>query len=287
MSAFATILVHAESDLAASGRLRLAMDLARRFEASLTGLAAADPVIPILADAVGADGVLVAQILENAEARARTELDAAEQRFRAVAAPMDAARCDWGGLLERPAAALLRQAAAADLVILGRGEVREGQEYLVPPDPGDVLMQAGRPVLVVPPGIDKVTGRRILLAWKESREARRTAADALPFLVQAEQVLLLEIADRGAAAEELAAARARLEGVARWLGRHGVTGIRSEAIALRAPTVPEELLQAAEALRTDLILAGGYGHSRLREWAFGGVTRALLQQSPVCCLLSH
>ncbi|SDB57316.1 universal stress protein [Belnapia rosea] len=287
MSTIATILVHAESDLAASGRLRLATGLARRFDASLTGFAAGDPVIPMLADAAGADGRLIAQLLDEAEARVRAELAKAERSFRAAAAPLAEAQCEWGGFLASPVAALLHEAAAADLVIIGRAQANGEQTDLVAPNPGDVLMQAGRPVLVVPPEVETLTARRIVLAWKESREARRAAADALPFLVQAEQVLLLEITDRGATTEELATAQIRLEGVARWLGRHGVAAIRSKAIALRAATVPEELQQAAEALRADLIVAGGYGHSRLREWVFGGVTRALLQQSPLCCLLSH
>ena len=74
--------------------------------------------------------------------------------------------------------------------------------------------------------------------------------------------------------------------VAALLARHGATA-RGEPLELRGRAVADELLLAAERHGADLIVAGGYGHARLREWAFGGVTRDLLARCPKCCLLSH
>jgi nucleotide-binding universal stress UspA family protein len=145
-------------------------------------------------------------------------------------------------------------------------------------------MRAGRPVLVVPPSVSALEGRRALVAWKDTREARRAVADALPLLAHAEEVLVVEAVSGDA--EERDQALRRAGDVAGLLARHGATA-RGEALEVRGRTVADELLLAAERHGADLVVAGGYGHARLREWAFGGVTRDLLARCPMCCLLSH
>jgi nucleotide-binding universal stress UspA family protein len=144
-------------------------------------------------------------------------------------------------------------------------------------------MQAGRPVLVVPPGVSVLHGRRVLVAWKDTREARRAVADALPLLTQAEEALVLEVVRDD---DEREQARRRVDDVVAFLVRHGAA-TRGDVLESRGRVVADDLLLATERQGADLVVAGGYGHARLREWAFGGVTRDLLARCPKCCLLSR
>jgi nucleotide-binding universal stress UspA family protein len=139
-------------------------------------------------------------------------------------------------------------------------------------------MEVGRPVLVAPPGFERLAAKRVVVAWKDTREARRAVHDALPFLVRAEQVHVA-----------VAGHEARREGgadVAAYLASHGVS------VATRLLHQPEigaadEILRFARREDADLIVMGAYGHSRLREWVFGGATRDMLQGTSLCCLMSH
>jgi hypothetical protein len=117
-------------------------------------------------------------------------------------------------------------------------------------EPGDVLMRAGRPVLVVPPGVSALEGRRVLVAWKDTRETRRAVADALPLLVRAEEGLVLEVVRNEA--EEGEQARARADDAAAFLARHGALA-RGAAAGLRGPAVADEVLFAAERHGADLV----------------------------------
>jgi nucleotide-binding universal stress UspA family protein len=143
-------------------------------------------------------------------------------------------------------------------------------------------MRAGRPLLVVPPGTGNLDTKHVTVAWKDTREARRAVWDALPFLKSAESVHVIEVAER----DDLDAAVARTADVVAYLARHEVNA-RAEARTKREKSVADELILVSEQVGADLIVSGGYGHARLREWAFGGVTSDLLEHSPKCCLLSH
>jgi nucleotide-binding universal stress UspA family protein len=135
---------------------------------------------------------------------------------------------------------------------------------------------------VVPPSARSLLADNVLIAWKDSREARRAVCDALPFLAKAENVTVLEVA----AEADRESAAARVDRVVSFLERHGVNA-QAEVRTRREGSNADELIRVAEQHRADLIVAGGYGHARLREWVFGGVTRDLLKRSPKCCLLSH
>lgn len=140
-------------------------------------------------------------------------------------------------------------------------------------------MQAGRPVLVVTPAPLRLD--RVLLAWKDTRETRRAAADALPLLRKAGHVCVVEMADEA----DLTDVRRRLADVAGWLGKHGV-----EAECLGTASTgddPKRLSAIAGEQEADLVVAGAYGHSRLREWALGGVTRTPLSQAGRAMFVSH
>ena len=121
-----------------------------------------------------------------------------------------------------------------------------------------------------------------MVAWKDTREARRAVWDASPFLRMAEAVHVIAVVD----AEELNAATVGVSDVVRHLERHGIKA-RAEVRTQREASPADELILVAEQRGADLIVAGAYGHARVREWVLGGVTRDLLTHCPKCCLLSH
>jgi nucleotide-binding universal stress UspA family protein len=121
-----------------------------------------------------------------------------------------------------------------------------------------------------------------VVAWKDTRESRRAIRDALPFLRLAESVFLVEVAAWGADANALP----RLKDVGRFLAQHEIRNV-TERVLPDEPIAADVLLRFAQEQSADLIVSGAYGHSRLGEWIFGGVTRELLSRSPVCCLFSH
>jgi nucleotide-binding universal stress UspA family protein len=145
----------------------------------------------------------------------------------------------------------------------------------------DLIMRAGRPVLLVPRSAQSARLDHALIGWKDSRETRRAVSDALPLLRHARKVSAVEFA----AETDLAEARRRLEDLATWLGRHGVP-VQCQA-RLSSGDDATALYAHGQDLQSDVIVAGAYGHSRLREWVMGGVTRDLLLSNDRCALLSH
>jgi len=170
----------------------------------------------------------------------------------------------------------LREARAADLLVIGRR--RSGDAH----DPGVILLRAGRPILLVPDTARPLELRRVVVAWKDTRECRRAVRDALPLLQEAKEVLLVEVGEH----EAHASSKESLADVAGYLVRHRVI-VADQVWCPPGGPVAVELFKFVRDEKADLIVAGGYGHSRLGEWIFGGVTRELLAASPVCCMLSH
>jgi len=139
----------------------------------------------------------------------------------------------------------------------------------------------GRPVLVVPAAADELKLEQVVIGWKDTRETQGAALDALPLLKKAAHVTVVEIC----AEREIAAARTRVEDVVGWLKAHGVV-----AKPLASPSTGDDasLLNAiAQERGANMVVAGAYGHSRLREWVLGGVTRDLLLRGKNFSLLSH
>jgi nucleotide-binding universal stress UspA family protein len=145
-------------------------------------------------------------------------------------------------------------------------------------------MQAGRPLLVVPDRVNWLDLRSVLVAWKDTPEARRAVADALPLLRKARDVAIVEIPEQG---DDRSAAMAGVADVAAWLARHGVTATARVPEAAGNKTAAMQLEKVAGDVGAGLIVAGAYGHSRFRELILGGVTEYLVTQSARCVLLSH
>jgi nucleotide-binding universal stress UspA family protein len=187
---------------------------------------------------------------------------------------------EWRPALELPYELVSREARAADLIIVGARHTGGNMQDLA--DPGVILLRAGRPVLVVPDTVAPLQLRRVVVALKDTRECRRAVRDALPFLQRAKEVLLVGIGEGEAESN----AKRTLSDAAGYLLRHRVAAVHDVWRQARGP-VAAELLRLVQDEGADLIVAGGYGHSRLGEWIFGGVTHELLVSSPVCCMLSH
>jgi nucleotide-binding universal stress UspA family protein len=271
---FTTMMVHLDIERDCEQRVQLALALADRFQAALIGLAGL-----ALRPAFAAGGVVVYHEPTEHECRAASaRLEDMGKRFRAQGQHLK--QVEWRTALELPYELVSREARAADLIIVGARHTGGNMQDLA--DPGVILLRAGRPVLVVPDTVAPLQLRRAVVAWKDTRECRRAVRDALPFLQRAKEVLLVGIGEGEAESN----AKRTLSDAAGYLLRHRVAAVHDVWRQARGP-VAAELLRLVQDEGADLIVAGGYGHSRLGEWIFGGVTHELLVSSPVCCMLSH
>ena len=147
-----------------------------------------------------------------------------------------------------------------------------------------LLLDSGRPVLLVPPGFGWRPAKRIVVAWQPRCEATRALHDAMPFLHAAESVDVLEVDE---VADEDASRFQPGVDIAAHLARHGLKA-RVVMQPQQGDSVALQLVRHAQDTGAELIVAGGFGHSRLREWVLGGVTRDLLSgMCPVPILFSH
>lgn len=185
-----------------------------------------------------------------------------------------------GSFWQTPAEQALSSARIADLIVLGKPRK--------PSDPDDrlfasLLLNSGRPVLVVPEArVQRPRFRRVVIAWKASREAARAVRDAMPLLEGAEKIDVVGIAEGERA--DLSPPDAEL---LQHLGAHGLATATVQRLAAGELSTGAKILQFAQVVAADLIVAGGYGHARAAEQVFGGVTRTLYRESPVAVFFSH
>jgi len=274
-SGFRSLVVQVEPGEEASARLDVAVSLARKLDAFLLGVG-----VEMLQSSGVADpfGMLEAQWLGEMRKILQENLDRAEAVFRAKTSGLNA---EWVQLTDMPARAIARFARRADLIVAGGAPIKAADTYKSA-DPAELMLQSGRPVLVAPPAGGPFTGEGIVVAWKDTREARRALADSLPFLKAAKDVVVLEVC----AEDEFADAELHTFSVVEHLRRHGIDA-RAKATIAPPERVSHEIDYTARAVGADLVVAGGYGHTRLGEWAFGGVTRDLLRTPERFVLLSH
>lgn len=274
---YKSLMVHLELKGDNQGVLKIAGELAERFGAKVTGIAACQPIQVIANEGFAAPEV----IMQDREEMVR-ELSAAESQFRAALTGR-ASELEWrSSITYAPLADYIAdEARSADLIItakdIGPDLFDESRRVRL----GDLVMRAGRPLLVVPDGVTSLPLRHVFVGWKDSREARRAVADAVPLLKAAGQATIVEIAPE----HQRAVAQARVDDVANALKRHGVdaSGRTLTTAGAEAGFLHAFLLDS----HCDLLVAGAYGHNRLREWAFGGVTEDVLLNPSFCVLLSH
>ena len=271
---YTVVMVHIDPENDSAYRVKIAADLAVRSGAALIGIGGWSPGMGFATDVAVIDEEPVKRQVEELTA----SMTAAEQRFRIATKSIK--HVEWRGELRSPLDHLTGEARSAGLVIIGR-QVAKGV-HCVPLDPGAAVLRMGRPVLAVPNSVDRLNARRIVIAWKDCREARRAVRDALPMLQDADEVMIVEVAETTIAHE----AEKGLDDVASYLDRHRVP-VTVKVFLRREGTIASELIRFAQREKSDLLVAGAYGHSRLGEWIFGGVTRDLLEHSPICCLFAH
>ncbi|HWX48004.1 MAG TPA: universal stress protein [Roseomonas sp.] len=276
------ILVHLDATEQGKLRLQLAADLARRHAAHLVGLFTVDIPVPAIAAPEAGGAAVLADLFQSMRQDRLAEAAEVEAAFREQLR-RDGLSGEWR-LAEGMAPELLAlHARYADLTLLGQDDPESGgsaAEALIEA----VLFGSGRPVLVVPyAGRFESLGRAALIGWNASREAARAVHDALPLLAQADSVTVLAVNPRGGLGghgEEPGA------DIALHLARHGLT-VQVEHTVAPELSDGDVLLNRAAELSADLLVIGGYGHSRLREVVLGGVTRTLLRRMTAPVLMSH
>ena len=273
---YKSILVNLQLGKTNGGVLAVAGDLAERFNAHVLGVAMYRPL-----QVCETEAYLMSDLAARDREGRQREIAAAEQEFRMMMEGR-AKSLGWhAGMTNKTlAAAVVDHARSADLVVAGADRDRSLFDTPSRLGPGDLVMQAGRPVFVVPDTVERLSLDHVLVGWKDGPEARRAIADALPLLAKAGRVTVVEITPEA----ELASARSHLNDVVVWLGLHGIT---AEALPVVGADAPARLRHLVAELKADLIVAGAYAHSRLQEWIMGGVTRDLLLHTDLCSMVSH
>jgi len=270
---YATLMVYVDVEGKLDGRVGVAADLAQRFNAHLIGIASGAPISVVLGEDAPNDPAAETPRLRDIKAL----LDEKAQQFRA-AVGSSSRRVEWRSVVGLQADVVAREARAADLDIIGNA--RASRDPFRALDPGSFILKAGRPVLVVPAGVTALPARRVAVAWKDVREARRAVQDALPFLRKAENAVIVEVSERGGDQ-----ASSRLRDVANYLTRHGIATVTERVLPVDA-TVANSLLRFIADENLSLVAAGGYGHSRLGMGVWWGHPRPVGGKSGLLPLLA-
>lgn len=255
-----------------------AVSIAEAFGAHLLGVAVCyEPVIPGTVM-----GGVPPEVIESQRAESNKKARAAIARFEQAAkrAGISMETRIINASVAGAADQIGRIGRRFDLVIVGQPPRDDSMPNEVI-DEG-VLFESGRPVILVP-FIQKggMNLERIMVCWDGSRAAARAVADAMPFLKKAKQVEIVIISDKPPKKDEVPGAD-----LGQHLARHG---LKVDVKRITAPDtdVPSTILSYAADSSADMIVMGGYGHSRLREFVLGGATRGLLEAMTVPVLMSH
>ena len=274
LMAFADILVHMDQSKSCATRLRVAVDLARRFEARLTGLY-----------------VITHQYYQPTNGNAEKAAASVRRMFEeqtAEAGIVGKWQCtDWSVIGVGMTEIINNHAHYADLLVVGQASPdaagKGGKES--PADlPERVVLGAGRPVLIVPyAGTFPTVGERVLVAWKAGRESTRAVNDALPLLKKARRVDVLAINSSetyGDDSESLCA------NICEHLQRHKIKASPERMVVSDTP-VGDALLNRACEEGYDMVVMGAYAHTPQGKMALGLVAGHLLKQMTVPVLMSH
>ncbi len=255
-----------------------AISVAAAFDAHLAGIAFLyDPIVP-----VSGAGYIPAEVIETQERDNETATRAALDRFTTASAragvtaePLTLS-ASFGGVGEQ----FGRIARRFDLSIVGQAEPETSAVEEIIAE--SALFESGRPVIIVP-YIQKAPLKldRVMLCWDGSRAAARAIADAMPLLHRAGRVEVVIVANERGKQDEIEGAD-----MGAHLARHALN-VEVKRIALGGIDVADVILSHAADASSDFIVMGGYGHSRLREFVLGGVTRSILRSMTVPVLMSH
>lgn len=272
-----SILVHLANDPENLCRLRAAYELARLHGAHLNALyALRPPGMPYAIEGRGAS----TEFLRDAQEAQRERLDALKAEFDRWRQDHDIPAtwiAEEGATLDL----LARYSHTVDLAVVSQSEPSNLEDMIFNELPDHLAMQASCPTIVLPHhwGGTGPLGRIVLIAWNEDRPGARAVRDALPLLAVADSVVALTVESRDGDYADTDRLRA-------WLGRHGVD-CQPQRIRRDGRNVATVILETAAGNAADLVVMGGYGHSRLQELVLGGTTQDMLSGAPVPVLMSH
>lgn len=271
---YKSILLNLDIDGMVAPVIKLGVDLARRFDARLIGLSAADVASPVVMEGgVAFDSEGMMRDLKNIERR----IEDLRAEFKSLAGAT--VETEWRGAVGNPTRLLINSASLADLIVTASPQGASSGNVHRSADLGNLILQAGRPVFVASTNQENFRINKVLVGWKDTREARRAILDAMPFLQMAQEVLVITIDDH--ATNET------------WNSLNDVVAFLSfHAVKAKADVFPEKsnggtIADLAAAMHADLIISGAYGHSRFREWIFGGATRSLLENDRLNRVMSN
>jgi nucleotide-binding universal stress UspA family protein len=274
--AYATVMVNLTLGRSNTPALAAAVAVAEQCGAGIIGIAACRPI-----EIACRDYAVPAAVYEQDRKQAAQQMKAAEVEFQQAVADLRRPT-EWRARTTALPLSdhLLRQARGADLIVTGAAAPNVPLDVTRQVDICDLVMSAGRPVLLAPDGTVTKRFERILVAWKDTPEAQRAITSALPLLANCPHVSVVEISPQ----EELAAARTGMGEITRWLGQHEVKA--AATVTLSSGANARQLRAIARDSSADLIVAGAYGYRREREWVLGGVTADLLAGDR-CVLFAH
>ena len=274
---YKTILVHIDPGKRCGVRVDVAIRLAQSHDAHLVALHAIPPFEP--------PGYVMAEmgpaILQAQKHAAAAEMARTEAEFNKQTEAVGFSNFEWRTAIDDPADAMTLHARYADLVVIGQSDAADSAQ-ISGDFPERLVLAAGRPILILPSaGSIPSVGKRVLVAWNPSREATRAVTDSIPLLRLATTVHVMAVNPKHGEHGSVPGADIGL-----YLARHGVrVEVKSDHGA--EIDIGNELLSRAADLDADLIVMGGYGHSRLQEWVLGGATRTILASMTAPVLMSH
>jgi len=271
------VMVHLDGTAGDEVRLAAGNDIADVFHSHIVGLFLnVLPVLIVPEDGIGS--MQSAELLNQARTAGDKVEEKLSQRLTRLQKPVELRRFDI--LNDTAGDVAAREARTADaFVALRPNGASRGAEELVE----GVLFGSGRHVWLLPTRKSaKAAFDRILVAWNGSRESARALAEALPYLHKAKEAVVVVIDETSATEGQAIVGKDAIN----HLRHHGITAVLHRAI-VRDNDIAATLIAEARRLKADLIVMGGYGHSRLREWLMGGATYKLLHKSPVPLLIAH
>jgi nucleotide-binding universal stress UspA family protein len=277
---YKTILVHVDESSHAAERIAVAARIASAEDAHLIG-AAATGISRFVFSTVADDQIDPSLLLHLGFLRERA--NRALTDFEAMAQNAGVRSIEKRLIEDDAADGISLQARYSDLAVISQIDPDEPSPGVMSEFPEYVVMNSARPVLLVPYAghFDRI-GERVLVAWDASIEATRAVTQAIPLLKKAKAV---EVAIFNAVSIEAEPEQQAETDIARYLARHGINVKVSHHVA--TIDIGNALLSLAADLTSDLIVMGGYGHSRFREILLGGVTRTVLQSMTVPVLMAH
>ncbi len=286
----AAVLVIASGGARTEGCLKAAAEVAERADAVLDILhVSLDPrmALPMVGEGMAAG--MIQDVIERNEQEGHARRSKAREAAEALAASKGQQLLEASEGTGRPGFSITWQAlqgseteivkAAApyrDLIVLDRPDLEEDAYATVCVEAA--LMETGRAVLLIPPGGVGAAMRHIAIAWDGSAFATRAVAAALPFLSDAEQITMVAVEESGKTSD--------LGALSRYLACHGLSA-KSKTMPSGSGDTGAVLLETAAAAGADTLVMGGYGHSRLREFIFGGVTESVLRSAGMPVLMAH